>query len=128
MIRFEAMLEKLADGISTQQAEDALRRLRDLESSKLTKGQLVRGAGLGAVAGPAVGALGRLISGGPKRTLTNVGRDVASQAVTGAAMGGGLPFVRHKLDAEAETRKLKEYLGYKPKSQLGQRIEKTLGV
>ena len=128
MSRFERMLEKLADGISSQQAEDALRRLRDLESSKPSKDQLLRGAGLGAVAGPTAGALGRLIAGGPKRTLANVGRDIASQAVTGAVYGGGLPFARHKLDAEAEKRKLKEYLGYKPKGQLGQRIEKTLGV
>jgi len=138
MISVDALLDELVDlglikiaveGISTQQAQDALRRLRDLEDSKPTAGQLLRGAGVGAIAGPVAAGVSRVISGGVKRGLAGTARDIAGQAASGAIYGGAIPFARHHLESGVEKKKLKGYLDtHDRQNRLQGQIKKTLGV
>lgn len=114
--------------LTSRDAQDAMRRLRDLEASKPTAGQLLRGAGVGAVAGPVASAVSRGITGGAKRGVVGAAREIAGQAASGAIFGGGIPYARHHLETGVERQKLKEYLGQKPSTRLRGRITKTLGV
>lgn len=131
MTRFGAMLEELvkaADAVTGSEAMDAMRRLRDLEAAKPTAGHLLRGAGVGAIAGPVASAASRFVAGGAKRGALGAARDIAGQAASGAIYGGAIPFARHHLETGVQKQKLKEYLGHKPKGRLRGQIKKTLGV
>lgn len=125
--------------ITTREAEDAFRRLRGLERSAPSKGSLMRGAAVGALAAPAVGALVDVISpkalgGGaaPKikmlRSLGRGTRKILGRSVQGAAYGGALPYARHRLEREAEMQKLREYVGEKKRGKLRGKIRKATGL
>lgn len=125
--------------ITTREAEEAFKRLRSLERSAPSKGSLMRGAAVGALAAPAVGALVDVISpkalgGGaaPKikmlRSLGRGTRKVLGRSVQGAAYGGALPYARHRLEREVEMQKLREYVGERKRGKLRGKIRKTVGL
>lgn len=123
--------EKVAESghTSREDAEAALKRLRRLERSEPTADQLMRGAAVGAVAGPAIGMTSRLIEGGLKgKGLLGTGRAVAGQATSGALLSGVVPYVRYKLDLEAEKEKIRDYLGTSSKGKLRGQIKKRTGL
>jgi hypothetical protein len=130
-------LTKLAEegGITTQEAHEAFKRLRGLEKSAPSKGRLLRGAGVGAVAGPVAGALSDIIMGGSEgkgkglaKALAVGGRKILARSATGAMYGGALPFARHKLERAAEMQKLREYVGEKKRGKLRGKIKKVTGL
>jgi hypothetical protein len=104
-------LQKLG-AISDEQASQAADRLEALEQSGVTARQAGRYALIGAAAGPAVTAVGRLVAG---RSSTGAGawrgtRDAAESAVKGALTGGAVPLLRKHVDQKTEEVKLKKYL------------------
>lgn len=106
------MMKKVADeeSITTEQAENALGRLRKLEREKPTAGQLARGAITGAVVSPTASLVGGLVGGtGPKGVFRSA-RGALGSAVGGAVFGAALPMVRRRLDVEAEKGQLRAYL------------------
>jgi hypothetical protein len=123
-------LEKLGF-ISDEQARRSLDQLDQLEKSKPTGGQVARYAGLGALAGPAIGALGQAVKGGRPTGVSMLGhlagartpgtgdalRSVASNAVTGALTGGAVPLARGALDRQANISHLKKYLQQEPTTE-----------
>jgi hypothetical protein len=120
-------MSKLAD-VSAEEAASAYKRLKQLDKDKPTVGQLGRGALVGAVAAPTAGIVSKMIAGGPKKGLVEGARNLAGQAASGAIYGGGMPYVRHKLEHRAEEEKLKDYLGKSKRGKLRGQIQKTLGV
>ena len=137
---FQAMADELLkmaeeDGITTQEAHDAFKQLRGLEKSKPSKGKLLRGAGVGAIAGPVAGALSDVIMGGGQgkgkgiaKAMAAGGRKILARAGTGAIYGGALPYARHKLEREAQMQKLREYVGEKKRGKLRGKIKKMTGI
>ena len=136
---FQAMADELLklaeDGVSTGEALEAFKRLRKLEKSAPTKGQLLRGAGIGAVAGPAAGAIADVIQGGAggagkglTKALTAGGRKLLARASTGAIYGGALPYARHQLERQAELEKLRSYVGESKRGKLRSKIRKVTGI
>ena len=123
-----SQLDKLASEVTSEQAAVALKKLRTLEKSKPTGGELARGAAVGAVAGPVAANLSKVIAGGPKAGLTKSLREIAGQAASGAVYGGGLPFVRHRLERAAEMQKLREYAGEHKRGTLRGKIRKATGL
>ena len=123
-----SMLEELtkicADDITQSEARRSLARLKSLESQRT--GELLRGAGVGAAAGPVIGAVGRAVSGAakPRKLL----RDVASQAATGAMFGGALPFARTQLERAVEREHLKDYLEGGRRKGFRRTVARTIGV
>lgn len=104
-------LEKLG-AITDDQAEAALEKYEALEKARPSAGQVGRYAGLGAVAGPAVGAIGNAVKG--KHPL-NFGANkkilgVLGESAKGALGMGVVPIVRHHLDREAEKSVLRRYI------------------
>lgn len=133
----EELLKLAEEAVSTQEAADAFRRLRSLEKSAPTKGKLLRGAGVGALAGAGAGALSDIImgsSGGGStkkrlgKALAVGGRKVLARATTGAIYGGALPYARHKLERGAELQKLREYVGEKKRGLLRGKIRRVTGL
>jgi hypothetical protein len=105
-------LEKLGE-VTADQARRSLDRLDSLERNKPTAGQVGRYAALGAVAGPAISAVGNVIRGKPSfegTGLKNKLRDVAAQAAKGSLSAGAVPLVRGHLDRKAEEGTLRTYL------------------
>jgi hypothetical protein len=99
--------------ISDSHARRSLDRLETLEKNKPTGGQVARYATLGAVAAPAIGALGNVVRGKPP--LEGAGaagklRDLAAQSVKGGLTSGAIPLVRSHLDRRAEIGTLRQYL------------------
>jgi hypothetical protein len=101
-------LEKVGT-ISEEQARRALDQYEGLEASKPTLGQVGRYAALGAVAAPAVGALGDVVYGAPVFG-GKIGRGIASSAVKGALGSGAIPLVRQQWDRHVAKSTLREYL------------------
>jgi len=99
--------------ISDEQAQRSLDRLDSLEKSKPTWSQLGRYTGIGAVAGPAISAIGNAVAGKPilegTRGIEKF-RNVAANAVKGGLSAGAIPIARHALDRRAEIGQLREYL------------------
>lgn len=140
------MLQAMADellkiageeGVTSQEAGEAFKRLRKLEKSAPSKGTLLRGAGVGAVAGPVAGALSDIIigssgAGGAKKGLATAlavgGRKVLARSITGSTYGGALPYAKHKLEREVEMQKLREYVGEKKHGKLRGKIRKMTGL
>jgi hypothetical protein len=110
--------------VTAQQAQQSLQRLDELQD--LRGGELARGAGVGAAAGPAIGLGGRLISGA--RSPKHLARQVAADAFTGAAFGGAIPFLRNKLEREVEKEKLKDYAEEGRSRTMRRRVKRTLGL
>jgi len=110
-LRKKAFFDELSKigAISDEQAAKALERYEALERSKPTGGQVARYGAIGAVAAPAIGAIGDVISGkrfeSGKRLRGHLGR-----AVTGALTSGAIPIVRAHFDRRAEMGTLKKYL------------------
>jgi uncharacterized protein YycO len=129
-------LQKLGT-ITDEQAREALDRYETLEKNTPKPAQIARYAGLGAVAGPMVTAIGRGITGGrdPNQSFLHhlagskgtgaVGllRGVAGSAVTGAIGSGAIPIGRTHLDRRAEMGKLRSYMQEAP-----ERHQQSAGV
>lgn len=105
-------LEKLGE-VTADQARRSLDRLDSLERNKPTAGQVGRYAALGAVAGPAISAVGNVIKGKNPfegATIKDKLRDVAAQAAKGSLSAGAVPLIRGHLDRRAEEGTLRSYL------------------
>lgn len=113
---------KYAEEISREEAAKSLDRLESLEKQKPTAGKIMRYAGIGAVAAPAINIARNVVSGGrhwsgaSKDALKAMGgarassRALASHAIGGAATSGLIPLMRHQMDRHAEMSRLKEYV------------------
>jgi len=122
-----AALEKRAAMAIPQDILQSAERLRDLEHSAPTREQVLRGAAVGSVAGPAAGFLNRAISGKLSRGLVPNLREVAGGAATGVIFGGLMPAARHRLEYNAEKQRLQELVGHVPANRRG-RVRRTLGI
>lgn len=121
-------LSKLAEKpVTREDAERNLRKLKALERGAPTRGELVRGAGLGALAGPVISAASKTVAGGWQKGLSSNLRDIAGQAVTGAAYGGALPFLRHRTEHGVAKKRLKTYTDTAHGGKLETKIRRTLG-
>lgn len=123
-------LSKLAElsSMTATEAQNALRRLRDLDRSKPTPGQLARGAGVGAVAGPIAGVISDVITGAKGKTKMDRLRGLLARSVTGATFGGAIPYARHHLEHAVTEQQLKDYLGHSRPGELRSKIRRTIGV
>lgn len=126
MINKNTFFDELAKigAISDEQARASLDRLDTLERNKPTVQQVGRYAGLGAVAGPVIGAVGNAMRGGRQAGTSLIGhlagaarpgvggiaRAMAGSAATGAVGSGMLPLVRNQLDRRAEIGTLKTFM------------------
>lgn len=143
---------KLAQSVSRMEAEDALRRLRKLERDAPTAGELSRNALAGAAVMPVMGTVSGLVSGKQplqeqlrlfregaataaptrraawKKGISGTGRGMLASAVSGVALGAGMPLVRGYLHREAEKEKLRDYLGVSKRGKLRGKVKKQLGV
>ena len=130
-------LEKLANEITKEDAEKSLKRLRSLNESAPTLGQLGRGASVGSVVMPLSGLAWRAIAGAKGRTaaaglnpkaLWPGARPMAATAAQGAVLGSLLPAGRHKLEQGAEKQKLREYVGHTRRGTLRGKVKKYTGL
>lgn len=118
--------------VTPTEAKAALTRLRKLDKDSPTAGQLARGAGVGAVVGPASSLAWRAIAG--KKGWAGTGklwpgtRPMLATSGQWAFLGGAMPAARHKLEQEVEKQRLKEYLGYSNRGKLRSKIKKTTGL
>jgi hypothetical protein len=120
--------------VTSEEAMDAARQLRRLHKSKQTKGQLLRGAVSGAAILPVFaqganiikGKVPHLPSGG--LNYNKLGREVAGDALRGAAIGSLLPMARQHMNTEAEKEKLKRYLGTSEVGPTRSKVRRVLGV
>jgi len=146
----DAELVMKAAETTYEDAAKALQRLRELESSKPTVGEISRGALAGAAGGTAASIVNQLVSGGAQKAFQTamkerkpgwagmakgmgsgaltVGRNLTGAAAGSAAFGTTLPFVRRGLDEKAEASRLKEYLGQNQSSRLRRGASEYLGV
>jgi rubrerythrin len=112
-------------------AQHSLERLRRLEESKASIGEIGRAAGVGALVSP-VASLAYRLAAGPK-AIGHLGvwrgpRDLLASSVHGSVIGGLVPAGRHKLEREVEKQKLREYVGTHPRGTLRGKIRSTVGV
>lgn len=146
-------LVKIAeDGVTASEAAQAYSRLKKLESSAPTRGELARNAISGAAVMPAVHTASSLVAGTQplqkalhdfrvgaagaapsmgkafKKGLVSTGRGVLGSALSGAVLGAGLPMLRTHLHREAEKEKLRQYLGTSSGGKLRQKVKRQLGV
>jgi hypothetical protein len=135
---FFAELEKLAE-VTAEEAEQARKRLKQLEKDAPTAGQLGRGAMVGAAVGPLMGAAMKAVAGSPaaagppipvgaKAKVLGGARGALAQSLAGAIYSGGIPYLRHQLEHGVEEQKLREYAGQTHKGRLRGRLKKTFGV
>ena len=137
--------------VTREEAEGALKRLKTLEETKPTGGQIARGALAGAGAGTLATIANNLVSG---RIVGGI-RDVVKAAPGGraamakqvglsalgtlggniagtTAFGAAMPILRGHLDRKAEIAKLKEYVGTQPAGSIPQalhhKLTKVVGV
>jgi hypothetical protein len=110
--------------VTAEQAQESLKRLKELQD--LREGELARGAAVGALAGPVISGTSRVISG--VRRPQNIVRQVAADAVTGAAFGGAIPFARNQLERTVEREKLKDYAEAGRSRTMRRRIKRSLGI
>ena len=127
-----AQLQKLAaTPVSEEEAQRSFNRLEKMEAFKPTAKQIGRYATLGAVAGPALSAVGSAIKGKPylgvaglrqaaKGGLGSLAREafkpegaartILSDATRGAVASGLIPVARQQLDVRGEMGTLKKYI------------------
>jgi len=110
--------------VTAEEARNSLGRLDQLESVR--KGELGRGALVGAAVGPVMSNVGRLISGG-KRPGSML-RQTAAEMTTGAIFGGALPYARNRLERTVEREKLKDYLEGGRSKTLRSKVRRSVGV
>jgi hypothetical protein len=105
--------------VSDEHAQQALDRLDSLDRNRPTAGQLGRYAGIGAVAAPAIGAVGNMIRGRAPFEGNTAGaklREAAATAVKGGLTAGVVPLARVHSDRKANIGTLKKYVGeHEPK-------------
>lgn len=93
--------------VSDEHARHSLDRLQSLEKSRPTAGQVARYAGIGAVAGPAISAIGNVIE---KKSPVGSLRGLASSAVKGSLSASAIPLARTHFDRKAEIGTLHRYM------------------
>ena len=110
-------LEKLGESsdISAEDARRSLDRLDTLEKNKPTAKQVARYAALGAIAGPAIGAVSNVAKGkNPLDFSTAEGvsklRGVLGESAKGALGMGAVPLVRSTLDRRGEKKELRRFV------------------
>lgn len=131
-----AALEDMVDqpGVSAEEAMEAARRLKKLRSSQLTGGQLLRGAVSGATILPAFGLVSNAIKGKIPRDAAGkliygkLGREMAGDAVRGAAVGSLMPMARQYMNTAAEKEKIHQFLGTSDRGPTRSKVRQTLGV
>lgn len=140
-------LVKIAAGISTAEAVEALRRLRELEEKRPTGGQVARGALAGTAAGTLASLASDVAKGAPgiresvgeaMKAPTLAGKagrlglsalkGVAGKAAYAGTFGATMPVVRQYLDTGVEKAKLREYLGTNKRGRIRSEVVKTLGL
>lgn len=144
---YEAMrdeLFKIAE-ISTREAVESLKKLKELEEAKPDPSAIARGALAGGLAGTASTAArgittGDIFKGVGKalkeptvarkagKILGGAAKGVGGALAGSAAFGATLPFARRYLDREAEKAKLRDYLGVSSRGKVRREVAKTLGV
>ena len=132
-LQYEAgqLKKKPRKPVTRAQATKSLKRLRGLESTKATVGELGRSAGVGAAVGPAAAMAYRVAAGSKGRAglpIYRGMRDIGAIAAQGGVIGSLLPAGRHKLEREAEKQKLREYVGQRKRGTLRSKIKRTTGV
>lgn len=143
LLKLSVELPRPKKVISEEDARRAYEHLGRLEQSKPAIGELGRGGAVGAVIGPVATLAARAIAGAKGRSggklvdLKDVSkgyslwpgaRSITASSGYGAVFGGAMPALRHKLETEAETQKLREYVGEARGGKLRRNIKKTLGV
>jgi hypothetical protein len=124
-------LNKLAAEISKDDAETSFTRLKKLEDSRPSKGQLLRGALVGGTVAPIANLALRAAAGSKARMGQPIylgARSQLANAAHGAIFGGLVPAGQHKLETEAEKQKLREYVGTHPRGTLRGDIKKVTGL
>jgi hypothetical protein len=106
MHSFIAELVKLG-AVSDEHAQKAIERLDSLEKNHPTVGQLGRYGAIGAVAGPAISAVGNIIE---RKPAFGSLRNVAASAVKGGLGASTIPLARVHFDRKAEVGTLKKYV------------------
>jgi hypothetical protein len=132
----EGQLAKLAAEVTKDDAKRSLKRLKGLDASAPTLGELGRGAAVGSVVMPLSSLAWRAIAGPKGRVAGPKGpgqlwpgmRPTAATAAQGAVLGSFLPAGRHKLEQEAEKQKLREYVGHTRRGTLRGRVRKYTGI
>jgi hypothetical protein len=130
--------------VTEEEAMKALGKLRGLEKSKETPGQIGRAALVGGMVMPAASLAWRAIAGAKGRAggkllvpgnvsggygLWPGTRHMLATAGQGAVLGGGMSPLRHKLEEGVEEHKLREFLGQdQGKSKVRKAIKGTIGV
>ena len=135
--------------VTDTEAQDALSRLKRLEETKPSAGELARGAAVGATVSPiatlaARGIGGEYAFGDLTKKLTDAAekspkgltnrlalksplaakallgtRSMGAAATMGAFFGGAMPAVRSELERGAERKKLRTYLGQQQQAEPG---------
>lgn len=132
-------LTKLADEVSSAEAVTAMKRLKKLEASKPTAGEIGRGALVGstlvpmaslvsrAIQGPMGRAGGKILASGGRAWWPGV-RPLLASSGYGGVFSGLVPAARHKLERGAEKQKLKEFVGSNKRGKVRGTVKKYLGV
>lgn len=131
--KFEEMMLKKpkTKRVTAEEATKSLSRLRKLERSKATPGQIARSAGVGAIVGPVATLASRIAAGKKGRVGLPIWRgkqEMGSTAAYGAVFGGLLPAGRQKLERGVEKQKLREYVGERKRGTLRGKIRKATGL
>ena len=121
-------LAKLSTGVSIDEANNALARLRKLEDNKPSGGELLRNTIAGTGLGVGANLLSTAIKAGPFPRGVDLARHIAGAAIPGAVLGAGLPLARRKMDEGAEVEKLRAHLGVSRVNPTRSKIRQTLGV
>jgi hypothetical protein len=93
--------------VSDEHAQRSLERLESLNKNRPTLGQVGRYGAIGAVAGPAIGALSNIVE---KKPPLGSARAVAAQALKGGLSASAIPLARAHFDRRAELGTLNKYV------------------
>jgi hypothetical protein len=132
-LQFEAakLKAKPKKKITKGEARASLKRLKQLEKTKATPGEIARAAGVGATVMPLAALASRVAAGKKGRAGLPIWRglrEMGAVSTQGAVLGGLLPAGRHKLEREVEKQKLREYVGTHRRGTLRGKIRKATGL
>lgn len=136
---YEMMMKLAAEeleepDVTGEEAQAAARQLRKLQKSKQTSGQLLRGAVSGAAILPIFAQGANVIKGKTPRLPSGalnygkLGRELAADAIRGAAIGSVLPMARQHMNTEAEKEKIHRYLDTSERGPVRSKVRRVLGV